>query len=281
MEKVAAVILNYNTPQDTVNCANLLMRQKSVDLKIIVVDNASSDNSIDIIKNELGEKVILVVNKSNRGYSAGNNLGLKRAIEEDCQYALVVNPDVEISDEYAMEKAVTIMKADKDIAMLGPDVIDMDGNHQNPQRELKFIEDVFWPISLLLSKMKKGNRYVKNYNKNGYCEKVVGCCFVADLEKMREIDFFDEGVFLYSEEPIISARIHSADYKIYYCKDIKIKHNHIESEKGDAKTRLAQFMDSRIYFFKNYKYKNKKIRKSIALKAINLEKKYHNKSKEK
>ena len=90
MEKVAAVILNYNTPQDTVNCVRLLMQEKGVDLKIIIVDNASNNNSVEIIKKELDQGIILIENKINKGYSAGNNLGLKRAIEEDCKYALVI-----------------------------------------------------------------------------------------------------------------------------------------------------------------------------------------------
>ena len=281
MEKVAAVILNYNTPQDTVNCVRLLMQEKGVDLKIIIVDNASNNNSVEIIKKELDQGIILIENKINKGYSAGNNLGLKRAIEEDCKYALVINPDVEIADEHALEKAVQIFKNDKSIAMLGPDVVDMSGVHCNPQREFYFLEDVFWPISLLLSKLNKGDRYVTDYKTSDYCVKVTGCCFVADLEKMKEIDFFDENVFLYSEESIISARIYDAGYKVYYCKDIQAKHNHIASEKGDAKARLAQFLKSRSYYFENYKYKNKKIKKWMALKAIHLEQKYYSRSKEK
>ncbi len=281
MERVAAVILNYNTPQDTVNCARLLMQQKGIDLKIIVVDNASNDNSIEKIKKELSQGITLIENKINKGYSAGNNLGLKRAIEEGCKYALVTNPDVEIKDENAVEKAVQVFKDDGSIAMLGPDVTDMDGVHRNPQREFYFLEDVFWPISQLLSRLNKKDRYVTDYKKSDYCHKVTGCCFVADLEKMKEIDFFDENVFLYSEEPIISARIYAAGYKVYYCKDIKAKHNHIVSKKADAKSRLAHYLNSREYYFENYKYKNKKIKKWMALKAIHLEQKYYSRSKEK
>ncbi len=281
MEKVAAVILNYNTPQDTVNCARLLMQQKDIDLKIIVVDNASNDDSVEKIKKELGQETILITNETNKGYSVGNNQGLKRAIEEGCKYALVVNPDVEITDKETVTKAVKIMADDSSIAMLGPDVIDMDGVHQNPQRELYFLEDVFWPATLILSKIKKDNRFVMNYKESGYCKKVSGCCFFVDLKKMEEIEFFDEDVFLYSEEPIISSKIYSAGYKIYYSKDIKVKHNHIADEKGNIKKRLAQYTDSRRYYFENYKYKNKKIRKCFAVKSIKWQKKYYSKKKEK
>ena len=63
MEKVAAVILNHNTPQDTVNCVRLLMQEKGVDLKIIIVDNASNNNSVEIIKKELDQGIILIENK--------------------------------------------------------------------------------------------------------------------------------------------------------------------------------------------------------------------------
>ena len=71
MKKVAAVILNYNTPDDTIRCVNLLKNQKGVELLPIVVDNKSIDNSVEVFEKELASK--LIKNTENKGYSAGNN----------------------------------------------------------------------------------------------------------------------------------------------------------------------------------------------------------------
>ena len=79
MKKVAAVVLNYNTPKDTINCVNLLKSQKDIDLLPIVVDNKSTDDSIEIFKRELDAR--LIKNNENKGYSAGNNLGLKKQLK--------------------------------------------------------------------------------------------------------------------------------------------------------------------------------------------------------
>lgn len=278
MSKVAAIILNYNSAKDTINCARLLMQQNEKPT-IIVIDNNSQSDDIEEVKKELGNEIILIENKNNAGYSAGNNIGMKRAIEEGCQYALITNPDVEIRDRETVKKAVEALEKDFNIAMLGPDVIDIDGIHQNPRRDLNFFEDVFWPISLLLFKIKKQNRYVVNFEASGYYHEVVGCCFFVNLERMQDIDFYDENVFLYSEEPIISARIKQAGFKVYYLKDIQVKHNHIEEEKKDKKKRIDIFMDSRKYYIENYKYKG--LKKKIVAGAIELERKYYSRKKDK
>ena len=256
MKKVAAVVLNYNTPKDTINCVNLLKSQKDVDLLPIVVDNKSTDDSIEIFKRELDAR--LIKNNENKGYSAGNNLGLKKAIEESCEYALIINPDVEVKDDKVIKKCLDVMEAKKDVALVGPDIIEMDGSHQNPLRELKFWEDFLWPLAVLCNRRSKKSRYVMDYTKSGYCEKVFGCCFLVRLEAIKDIGYLDESVFLYSEEPILAAMLKEKNYKIYYIADVEVFHKHVEKEKGDATDRTYQYFTSRYYYLKNYKYKGLK-----------------------
>ncbi len=269
MKKVAAVILNYNTPKDTLSCVNLLKRQKDIDLLNIVVDNKSTDDSVKIFERELD--ATLIKNSENKGYSAGNNLGIRKADEENCEYVLIINPDVEIKDEYAIKKCVDVMDNNPDVAVVGPDVIDINNNHQNPLRELKFWEDFLWPLAVICNRRAKQSRYVGDHTKSGYCEKVSGCCFVARMKAIKEIGFLDENVFLYCEEPILSSALKTKGYSEYYLSKAQAFHNHKENEKGDASDRTYQYLTSRYYYLKNYKYKG--LKRKLACASCKIERK--------
>lgn len=267
MKKVAAVVLNYNTPEDTIRCVNLLKNQKGVELLPIVVDNKSTDNSVEVFEKELAAK--LIKNTENKGYSAGNNLGLKEAHKEGCEYTLIINPDVEVRDEYTIKKCVDLMEEKQDVAVVGMDVIDMEGRHQNPLRELKFWEDFLWPAAVICYKVAKKNRYVCDHTKSGYCQKVLGCCFLTRTSALNEIGYLDENVFLYSEEPILAARLEDKGYKIYYIADVQVFHKHEEDKKGKASDRTSHYWDSRYYYLKNYKYKG--IKRKLACGSCKIE----------
>ena len=178
MKKIMAIVLNYNSFEDSTKCVKLLKKQKDVDLEIVIVDNCSNDHSTQkLIEFGKVNNVIIITNTENKGLSAGNNVGLKKATEQGCSYAMIINPDVEIKDAHYVARAVGKMEEDSHIAVLGTNVINMKGQHQNPMREVRYFVDVFWPVIIIRNKLKKSLPYICDYTKSGYCEKVSGCCF--------------------------------------------------------------------------------------------------------
>lgn len=253
MSKVMAVILNYNTLKDSIKCSELLKKQDYKDLEIVIVDNGSTDGKNDNLI-EYGEEsgVHIILNKKNGGFSAGNNIGLRKAEERQCKYALIINPDVEIHDVEYISKAVDKMEKDSSIAVLGTDVVNAKGQHQNPMREISFLEESFLLLELIRNKLSKKIPYVVKRKRSGYCEKVSGCCFFAEMSFIKEIVFLDENVFLYCEEPILAKAVQKAKRNIYYFKEKQAFHNHIESKKGNSKKRLDMFLESRLYYLDKY-----------------------------
>ena len=271
-KKVLAVILNYNSYEDSMKCAMLLKQQTYKNLTVAIIDNKSTDNSEEMLITVCKEQDVLFVQSgTNKGFSTGNNVGLRKATELGCKYGLVINPDVEIKDKDYVAKAVAKMDRDKNIAVLGSDVINMQQKHQNPMRELNLFENTFWFVMLVISKLVKKDIYVGDYKKSGYVHKVSGCCFFVDMEYMEKDNYLDDNVFLYCEEPILAARVKRAGKKEYYYSDIKAYHMHKASEKGNVAKNLERFYDSRIYYIEKYRYSG--IIKKIVTASIKLQKK--------
>ena len=268
MNKVMAVILNYNSYDDTVKCFDYLKKQEGVDLKVCIVDNKSTENRQDDLRQLADQDTFVIINEENKGFSAGNNLGLKKAAEENCNYSLIINPDVEIRDKDYLKKLSDLMDEDKTIAVAGTDIVKADGKHQNPLREPYFLEEVFWRMAIAKNKLSKKIPYVKNYSKSGVCQKLSGCCFMVDMNFMKDVGFLDEGVFLYSEESILAAQARDKGLIEYYCADLSVNHLHKDSEGADKEKLMRYSVESKKYFIEKYGCYGKR-RDNIVKKVLN------------
>ena len=254
--EIAVVVLNYNSLVDTIKCIQFL-RKQLVSTHIIVVDNASiehiTDSGLQITDNSQ-LSIELICAEENRGYSAGNNIGLRRAVELGCEYALVVNPDMEIVDPYYIEKLVAVMQADEDVVVAATDIVTPEGIHQNPMLPDGNWRTSFGWVTSLLRPQKRAEAYdfIGDYAVSGYCAKVSGCCLMLRCSFLQEIGYFDEYPFLYCEEAILASQVARAGKRMYYLADTQAVHRHIKSEKGDPVKRFKHWQRSRIYFYKKY-----------------------------
>ena len=268
MNKVMAVILNYNSYDDTMKCFDYLKKQEGVDLKVCIVDNKSTENRQDDLRQLADQDTFVIINEENKGFSAGNNLGFKKAAEENCNYSLIINPDVEIRDKDYLKKLSDLMDEDKTIAVAGTDIVKADGKHQNPLREPYFLEEVFWRMAIAKNKLSKKIPYVKIYSKSGCCQKLSGCCFMVDMNFMKDVGFLDEGVFLYSEESILAAQARDKGLIEYYCADLSVNHLHKDSEGADKEKLMRYSVESKKYFIEKYGCYGKR-RDNIVKKVLN------------
>lgn len=250
---IPIIILNYNSSEDCRKCTSSLRKQIETQLEIIIVDNCSCDKDRKVVE-DLCEKnnYTIMVNKKNRGYNAGNNIGLRYAAKKGYRYALIANPDMEFPQEDYISKMVKKMESDEDIVVLGTDVISPGGIHLNPlirdgdwRSSFRWIKDIFTRTS-------DSNSFIDNYRKNHYCSKLSGCCLMVRMDFISSIDFFDENVFLYCEEPILSRQVEYAGKKMYYLADAQAIHAHIKSTKGNPILRLKYWRNSRLYFIERY-----------------------------
>lgn len=230
MYKVGLIVLNYNSADDTISCVKRLSSFNKA-YQIIVVDNCSTDNSLDKIKSELKgmNHVDIICNERNAGYSAGNNFGMKYAINKyGVEIVGVLNPDVIIMDENFIQNICVAMMSSKDYAVAG-------GVALNAEREYN-INFSCWNIPtsrevvrdhFLLNKRKIKNRNLKMLGENfAETECVAGCFFLARVDAMEKLGFLDENVFLYNEENILGIKCKKEGYKEIIVLDQFYIHNH-------------------------------------------------------
>lgn len=252
--KIAAILLNYNSAADCRKCVASLRQQEGVELEIVIVDNCSRAEEADAARSVAREQgCTFIAAGENRGYNAGNNVGLRHAAGLGCEYALIANPDMEFPERGYVARLAAEMRQRPDVAVVGSDIVTPEGIHQNPMMRDGDWRSSFGWISAFFRK-KKADTYdfIDNYAESHYCSKVSGCCLLVRMDFMESIGYFDERVFLYCEEAILSRQVEREGMKMYYIADARAIHAHVKSEKGDPVARFRHWKRSRFHYIDNY-----------------------------
>ncbi len=253
MDKVAAIILNYNSAKDTEKCISFLKKQNYNNLEIIIVDNNSNNpeemKNLTKICDEY--QIKLICNRKNLGYAAGNNIGLREAVENGAKWCLIINPDVELRSPDYIEHMITKSCEYNNVVVSASSVVLPNGELQNPQKESTFFYDFLWPLQYLKKKEENSNWNVEK-QETKYCEKISGCCLFINSDFLKQINYLDETTFLYCEEAILCRQAIMAGKKVLYVHDCIANHEHIKSEKSAPRGRMKIFLKSRRYFIRKY-----------------------------
>lgn len=250
--KIAVIILNYNSSDDCRKCVSFLKQQEGVELELVLVDNCSPDgDKVEAFCSEQG--YTFIASLENRGYNAGNNIGLRYAAEKGYKYALIANPDMEFPQTNYVKRLVEVMEQDEEIVVAGSDIVGVDGIHQNPLvRDGNWTTSFNWIKGLFRKKNIDAYEFIDNYKDSHYCAKISGCCLMVRMDFIRDIRFFDEHPFLYCEEPILSRQVEIAGKRMFYTAEAQAIHRHIATTKGDSVKRFHCWKRSRLYFIKRY-----------------------------
>ena len=200
-------------------------------------------------------KIVLIQTGSNLGFSVGNNVGIRYAIKKNSDAVLIINPDVRLCDPDTLSKMLEVMFSRGDIVVVGPNVIDRDGNRQSPLREPSFFEECTNPFISTIKKKFSNNpvRLVESIksNKPYKVEKVTGACLMIKTSFLKEIGLLDENVFLYCEEPILMYQVQKHKGTIIFLPFVTVEHLH--HAKKENIFQYKEFMKSRLYFLSRYK----------------------------
>ena len=255
--KVPVILLNYNSSADCRKCVADLKRQEGVELEIIIVDNCSQKEDASAVEQLAAEQdCTFIAAKENRGYNAGNNIGLRYAAEKGYVYALIANPDMEFPQRDYIMRLVEEMEARKEVAVAATDITSPDLLHQNPMMpdSKSWTSGFSWVKAILNRSSKETPDFIGDFKTSHVCKKVSGCCLMVRMDFIKRIGFFDEHVFLYCEEAILSKQMEQAGMQIYYIADLQAVHRHIKSAKGNARKRFKAWISSRLYFERYYNY---------------------------
>lgn len=251
--ELAVVILNYNSWQDTLKeielCQEVLKIQQQ---DIIVVDNASPNESAEELEKASGDNFIFIKSLKNVGYAAGNNIGLKYAYEKGYKYAWILNNDIIFKDELLLERLLEVFKQDAAIAVVNPDVYALDGHLYN--RDATRPE--FWDYTFGILNYRNKGREIEQKDGFAYVYRPQGCCMIVDLEKMNRVDYMDENTFLYVEEPILAERLNREGYKCACCTTASIVHNHSKTIKSCITQREIRKIHNASFAYYLREYRN-------------------------
>ncbi len=223
---VSIIIVNYNTCALTRNCLKSVFEQtKDIDFEVIVSDNGSKDGSIEMIRTEFPQ-VILIENNLNLGFGAANNRGLKIA---QGKYVFYLN-----SDTILLNNAVKCFfdywenSSDKDkIGALGGNLLDDKGNviHSGGKFPRPLIEIVRLAgrLMIVLWCWIFGIKHIRK-DKDTYIKDVEFVTGADLFLKNNEYAFFDENFFMYYEDVNLQYQLKKENYKIYLIDSPKIIH---------------------------------------------------------
>lgn len=233
MPSVLIVILNYGTYDLTIKMIKEIQSKLEYDnYSIMVVDNCSPNESAEILgkqSKELG--FLFYANKSNAGYAAGNNIGIRYGIEHCFDYSWILNNDVEIRGKNVLDHMVGIAEKDKKIGCMGPMIYTLDGTICPPYCR----QPSLWSMTLGIRQEKKYRQTQINKSQKVY--RVYGCCMLLKNKAMDDIDCMDERTFLYNEEDILAERLMAKGYETFYDSDVSVTHKESSSLKQMSKNR--------------------------------------------
>jgi GT2 family glycosyltransferase len=222
---VSALIVNWNTCEHLRRCLQALQRcPQPPDLEVIVVDNASSDGSAEMVRREF-PSVKLVVNGSNIGYAAANN---QAATVAQGQFFLLLNPDAEVTPN-AIERLVAFAQAHPDAGAVAPKLVYPDGRLQPSVRSFPT------PAALLFAAMgldklsPRLGRYRMTwfrYDRIGEVEQPMASALLVRREAWEQVGGMDETMPIFFNDVDFCWRLKKAGWRIYFLPDAVVVHHH-------------------------------------------------------
>lgn len=264
---VGVVLLNYMSYDLTIKCIGMLKEQIYDNLKIIVVDNASKNDSVAVLQEYCKkENIFFYQSCINGGYAKGNNIGIKEALKLEVEYILIMNNDVIFPRTSWLEELVGYLEKRPAIGLLGP------GIYTNGNRDPilmvskpKWKQEVFvnfFRIPLWLIGKKRRSIHVADEKKNvvdNVVEKEVyavsGCCMMFTSKCIQKIGGFDEGTFLYNEELIVGEKCLKNKIPIVYNSRFHVLHEHGATIKQYIQIKQQYKLEeiSRMYYYKKFR----------------------------
>jgi len=249
-KKTSIIIINYKTPQLTINCIDSLYTyEDQTDFEIILLDNGSMDGSVLLFKDKF-PKIKLIDAGKNHGFAAGNNIAVKEAIGE---YLLFINSDTILTGSVLKDIEATMEYADVGIA--APRLLNMDKSIQESVYKFPTLWRAFCE-SFFLSTLFPKNKWVGDYRKFAYNKKRVvdfasGACLLIKRDLFNSLNGFDERFFMYAEETDLAFRLHKKGYRTYFLPVGDIIHLGGASGVGNNAFK-EQFCLSKVLYYKKH-----------------------------
>lgn len=244
MPKVAIIILNWNGLSDTIECLESVMQLHYRAFEVVVVDNASSDGSVEAIKRDYPH-VNMLCNQENLGYTGGNNIALRHALDQGFQYFWLLNNDT-IVDPYSLSEMINIAESSPDVGLLSPVIY-----HYDNSEEIQFCGSYVDAKRYNINHFKSIDDYIKYASETEIS--LWGTALLIKRRVVETIGFLDDNLFAYYEDCDYSCRTARAGFKNIVTLNAKVFHK--DSRSTGSRTAPLQvylrFRNNYLFWKKN------------------------------
>ncbi len=222
------VIVNFNSGSYLAEAVRTAGRSSAV-RRIIVVDNASSDQSLETLSGYRNANLSVIRNDSNLGFGAACNIGIRIG---DAKYILLLNPDCQVQDG-AIERLISTLQSSPKAGMAGPLLLNADGTEQaGGRRVIPTPETAFSRVFGLLPLRRLFPGLVRDYAQHEEplpdhpidVEAISGACMLVSREAVDQVGLFDERYFLHCEDLDWCVRFQQSGYRILFVPDARVVH---------------------------------------------------------
>lgn len=244
---VAAVVLNWNGWRDTIECLESLLASTQRPSHIVVCDNGSVDGSLNFLKQwaadsgiafesfdsseeafaspHHGATLIFIQNGENRGFAAGNNVGLRYVLERTrAEYCWILNNDAVVTPE-ALESMLEVAMEDPKAGMVGCTLV----NYDDPSVVQAIGGGYIVPVVCHDTQLGRGKARRPDTSRRIELEHLIGACLLVRSQAIRDVGLMDESYFLYREETDWCIRMRRHGWRLLCRPDATVRHKQARS----------------------------------------------------
>lgn len=254
---LSVIIVTWNSEAEIEHCINSIIHHNvNIPVEIIVVDNASKDETRSILKNYSVQTdfVKIILNDNNKGYTLANNQGINEARGE---FVLLLNPDTKITDG-ALEKMIEFLLVSSNAGAIAPQLLNEDYTIQKSCRTFPTYWDLFCELFLLSKILPMSETFAGwkmnyfNHNELAEVEQPMAAALMIKKNVLDKVKGFDERYKMFFNDVDLCKSIVDTGYKIYFYPESKIFHIKGASIYKDRKNMLRVWNDDCIKYFKKY-----------------------------
>lgn len=244
---VYVVVLAWNHKDDTRECLESFLRSDYGNARFVVVDNASSDGTVDMLRQDFPQVEVLEA-ATNLGIAGGYNLGLAHGLAHGAAYVLVCNNDLLI-DVAMLSRLVEALSADPRRGMAMPKIY-----HYYGDRTRLWCPGAYWrrfpPAVKMIADVPDGPAYARLHP----IEFAPSCCLLISRAALEKAGQFDTGYFFYFDDWDYSMRLRRAGFSIYFVPEARLWHKvSVSTQKSDKPSRWWRIMgQSTVRYYRRY-----------------------------
>lgn len=246
MKEVGIVICNYNKSSYVLKCIESVFASEFTDFDLFVVDNASTDDSVEAIEKMYGDCVTVLKNKENLGGSGGFNTGIRKVLEEGYPYLYCLDNDVQITPG-AIGSLYEFLKANPGVGMAGSKVHHLQAPEYVQQMGLNIHFDSFSAETLYADVLDEGQ-----IPEVVYCDTVAACSLMIPTKVVREVGAMPEDNFIYWDDMEWGYLVKKAGYEVAAISASKVFHEMSANVRRENTFSTYYLWRNNLYFFMKY-----------------------------